>query len=151
MRTQCFRIRLRSSVERQGVTKGEGLPLVCPIAIQVGEVWFPEKSWDDFAVVILGWWLEELRTLERTDNGRASLLFMDGPFEVRIFRVKGDLLTIECINRSTRKAVVRSQCSLAEVKHQVHAAASRALQIARNGGKTDGDCARLEALLMDDP
>lgn len=42
----------------------------------------PEKDWNDFPLIILGWWLDEIIKLEF--EGAAKLSFMDGPFFVAI-------------------------------------------------------------------
>lgn len=56
------------------------------IWFEAGDECFPENGWNDFAVVILGWWLSELRALPARNNPRATarLEFMDGPVEVEI-------------------------------------------------------------------
>ena len=42
---------------------------------------FPDDSWDDFPVVILGWWLEAATRMARGFSSYEKLIFMDGsPF-----------------------------------------------------------------------
>ena len=43
---------------------------------------FPEEKWDDFAVVILGWWLQEALSIN-TDN-KHIFNFMDGPYYLEV-------------------------------------------------------------------
>ena len=57
----------------------------------VGRIWFvlddhefPERRWSDLIVVVLGWWIEELLRAESTDETSMTLLFMDGPYSVRM-------------------------------------------------------------------
>lgn len=57
----------------------------------VGRVWFvldgyafPERAWSDLIVVILGWWIEELLRVQAADETSMTLLFMDGPYSVRL-------------------------------------------------------------------
>jgi len=57
----------------------------------VGRVWlvldgyaFPERAWSDLIVVILGWWIEELLRVQAADETTMTLLFMDGPYSVRL-------------------------------------------------------------------
>ncbi|HEU4886919.1 MAG TPA: hypothetical protein VFV49_03460 [Thermoanaerobaculia bacterium] len=45
---------------------------------------FPEKGWRDFVPIVLGWWLEAVNLL--TSDGRCTLNFMDGPYEIRVLR-----------------------------------------------------------------
>jgi len=57
--------------------------------VQVGDFFFPEKGWDDFVVVVLGWWIENAILLDgpvvEVDN-----LFMDGPYSFRSRREPGE-------------------------------------------------------------
>lgn len=57
----------------------------------VGRVWFvldgqvfPERRWSDLIVKVLGWWIEELLRAQSTDETTMTLLFMDGPYSVRL-------------------------------------------------------------------
>lgn len=57
----------------------------------VGRVWFvldgqvfPERRWSDLIVKVLGWWIEELLRAQSTDETSMTLLFMDGPYSVRL-------------------------------------------------------------------
>jgi hypothetical protein len=57
----------------------------------VARVWFvlddhvfPERRWSDLIVVVLGWWIEELLRAQSTDETSMTLLFMDGPYSVRM-------------------------------------------------------------------
>jgi hypothetical protein len=46
------------------------------------DTFFPEKGWDDFSEVIMGWWLE--RSLEIRKGSKTVLNFMDGPYYLEI-------------------------------------------------------------------
>ena len=48
------------------------------------DILFPEENWNDFIVVILNWWLEELTKFTKNEKTTAELLFMDGPLSVKI-------------------------------------------------------------------
>lgn len=56
------------------------------VFFSLGEFDFPFPHWNDFVATILGWWLEELRRFRLKEIDRATLLFMDGPFEVEVCR-----------------------------------------------------------------
>lgn len=47
------------------------------IGVHLGGHWFPEHYWSDFLVVILDWWLYELRPWNNAKE--LEFLFMDGP------------------------------------------------------------------------
>ncbi|MBC7869832.1 MAG: hypothetical protein H7Y09_03260 [Chitinophagaceae bacterium] len=57
------------------------------IYFECGETVFPDENWDDFVVIIQGWWLRIAREyidLPSDSSFSAKLLFMDGRFEVWI-------------------------------------------------------------------
>jgi hypothetical protein len=49
------------------------------LAVRIGDAWFPERTWSDFPVVVLAWWLRECASLATGGHGRFR--FMDGPFQ----------------------------------------------------------------------
>lgn len=68
----------------------------------VGRIWFvlddhvfPERKWSDLIVVVLGWWIEELLRAQSTDETSMTLLFMDGPYSVRMREpAEGDVWSV---------------------------------------------------------
>ncbi len=48
------------------------------LAVEVNGRWFPERDWNDFPVVVLGWWLQSWRQVAQGSS--ASFRFMDGPY-----------------------------------------------------------------------
>lgn len=45
---------------------------------------FPDPLWNDFVVVILGWWCEALLACIQDPSHEAELRFMDGPYHLRV-------------------------------------------------------------------
>lgn len=45
---------------------------------------FPESHWNDFAVVIMGWWTEEMLKIWTGTSHQIQCRFMDGPFGFEI-------------------------------------------------------------------
>lgn len=68
------------------------------IYFDFGEIKFPEIGWDDFVVVIVGWWITSLLKLFMKHSITEDLLFMDGPLAIRLAK-KEETLLLECINR----------------------------------------------------
>ena len=58
--------------------------VIGPIYCQYGSKFFPEAFWDDFAIVILSWWIEAALRLLEHESDYEELYFMDGPFEISI-------------------------------------------------------------------
>lgn len=61
---------------------------------------FPEKSWNDFVVVILNWWLSEIANLTSGKVDVVELLFMDGPFLLRVRKRTNLLCFVECVKQT---------------------------------------------------
>jgi hypothetical protein len=73
-----FSIKLRpSAMEKRHLVVG-------PIWLEIDGKDFPGEGWDDFPVVILGWWLSEVKPLLTNQTGSCECLFMDGPYEFEV-------------------------------------------------------------------
>jgi len=48
---------------------------------------FPEKKWDDFVVIILNWWLKNVRNYLNNETDECVLNFMDGPYCINLSMV----------------------------------------------------------------
>lgn len=58
---------------------------------------FPVVGWNDFVVVIAGWWLAALDTISHT-KADTVLRFMDGPFWIAVLAEKGSKkVRLQCI------------------------------------------------------
>ena len=71
--------------------KSLSLALAGSIVRVIGPIWleidgrdFPGEGWDDFPVVILGWWLSEAKPLLTNQTGSRERLFMDGSYEFEV-------------------------------------------------------------------
>lgn len=53
------------------------------IAIHVADKSFPGPEWNDFIIVVIGWWVNELLKLSSGER-YGELLFMDGPYKVSL-------------------------------------------------------------------
>ena len=61
---------------------------------------FPDAKWTDFLVVILGWWSKSLMDLMDGVAEKAELLFMDGPYLVKVTRPDATNLNLLFIERT---------------------------------------------------
>jgi hypothetical protein len=73
--------------------------------MRMDEIAFPEPGWNDFIVVVLGWWTNEAAALIAGTKTSGEFMFMDGPFTVSVAPV-GDSWRLEC-NRRRKNGVVR--------------------------------------------
>lgn len=56
-----------------------------PIWCEHGAAAFPGLAWNDFPVVVLGWWLEAVGILLDGRSRSATVHFMDGPYKVHLY------------------------------------------------------------------
>lgn len=71
------------------------------------DIFFPEKGWDDFSVVIMGWWLE--RSLGIRGGDKAVLNFMDGPYYLEISELGEDYTILFVNDKYNVKKVICSE------------------------------------------
>jgi hypothetical protein len=82
-----------------------------PIWLRCGEIEFPEAEWSDFPVVILGWWLHEMRPLSlvTTTGQSAELLFMDGPYFFRLTVLHQDQWLVSCFSQRRAHSTLEAE------------------------------------------
>jgi hypothetical protein len=69
-------------VDARRLDGGEHGTVTGPLALRLDGLWFPERNWRDFPVIVLGWWLRECASLAPGQD--REFLFMDGPFRFRV-------------------------------------------------------------------
>lgn len=77
------------------------------LCIQVEELKFPSADWNDFVVVVLGWWCRACHELIGTDNGPLEVPFMDGPYRVQMQRHEKQSIDLRLIENRSSGSVVR--------------------------------------------
>lgn len=73
--------------------------LIGHIWISIGDRAFPSVAWDDFPVVILGWWIESWLLTSSEDHGTARCDFMDGPYWFEITASEESVI-VQCFRDS---------------------------------------------------
>jgi hypothetical protein len=125
-----------------------GLTLTCPIYIRCGECAFPNESWDDFAVVILGWWMEQVRDLHRCQIETAVLLFMDGPYRVHISSAgHKEWMVVGVLQGLEDKEFFREICSTKQIIEEIVITSRDLLNSIRSANVWDVDCAKLDSMV----
>ncbi len=71
------------------------------LSLAFDAILFPAARWSDFVVVVIGWWIDALRSNDRT----VRLRFMDGPYYLRVSREAEGYALVECIE-SRRQDIV---------------------------------------------
>jgi hypothetical protein len=70
-------------VDRQSLERSSYGSITGVIFISFNRIAFPEGGWNDFPVVVLGWWLREITNL-LSGSSQASCEFMDGDFRFQL-------------------------------------------------------------------
>lgn len=77
-------------------------PVTGNIWILFKECEFPMRGWNDFAVVILGWWAAALLRLVRNETNRETVNFMDGSYAVEVRRSSNGMLRFRALEGPAR-------------------------------------------------
>jgi hypothetical protein len=124
-------------------------PIVCPISAQFELFFFPDREWTDFTVIILGWWLIQLRNLTDGSQLDVALRFMDGPYEIILTRLDASFWIALPLSR-VRGAVEHGRFLVrgSQVISSICDAARTILTKCRSSGIWDKDCQALEEILQ---
>jgi hypothetical protein len=95
-----------------------GREVLFEVAWENNGLYYPMNPWQDFGLVILGWWSTAISSLANGEQDKVKLSFMDGTYAL--------FLTI---NRQTKSVTILSedgkfeaQSSIDEIKEQMVAA-----------------------------
>jgi hypothetical protein len=89
-------------VEPGSVSVRPSGPATANVWLSLAGCEFPMRGWNDFAVVILGWWATALLRLLRNVSTRETVNFMDGPYSVEVSRTPSGMLHLRALEGSTR-------------------------------------------------
>jgi hypothetical protein len=95
------------AVEADSLGIRPGRPATGNIWLVINGHAFPAPQWNDFIVVILGWWAESLLRLLRNSSTKETVNFMDGPYAVEVSKTSSGGLhfrALEGANRSIERA-----------------------------------------------
>lgn len=95
---------LSLSVSLDSFSARQGGSATAGIWVTIGGQDFPAQGWDDFVVVILGWWASALVRLLRGLSQREMVDFMDGPFTVEA-EIRSETLLLWGREGARREAV----------------------------------------------
>ena len=128
---------------------GPGGPVNGPIWLVLHGKAFPADGWDDFVVVVLGWWTAALERLISGSSRREIVDFMDGPYEVELAASDRDVLRIETKRRDEDRGYSHVvDGDMKQVVSQVACQARRVLAECRRLDWWSGDADALRASLQ---
>lgn len=68
--------------EKNNLNQGSSGLITGEIYFEENNIYFPEKGWNDFPVIILGWWINSFLELVKQNSETFEFCFMDGPFKL---------------------------------------------------------------------
>ena len=107
---------------------------------------FPMNGWNDFAIIILEWWVTATFKLFRNTSTKEVLHFMDGPYAVKISKISPDLLnfcTVEAAGRS--KKIITGEMETISFAHELISQSHRALDACKKADLWTRDSDTLES------
>ncbi|MFZ6648904.1 hypothetical protein ACO0LO_24480 [Undibacterium sp. TJN25] len=101
---------------------------------------FPAEGWNDFVVIILSWWLQELRTLSLRESNSVFLRFMDGPYHIAVSSISDTHAKVEFIDHHSKSEMVGNFVfSISEFGDAIAAVATDVYSIAKEEKWEDND------------
>ena len=76
------------------------------IFLEDSGVCFPDNEWNDFAVVVLTWWINSVKELEKKEGKELELRFMDGPYYANIKVGANDQASVRFIQKGKSQEVI---------------------------------------------
>lgn len=80
-----------------------GGPATAGIWLEVDGREFPSRGWNDFAVVVLGWWVAAVLRLLDGESTRETVHFMDGPYAVEVTQPFSSRLRFRGLGGASRR------------------------------------------------
>ena len=105
---------------------------------------FPEQAWNDFVVIVLGWWVAGIIRMLKGNSRAETMDLMDGPYTVFC---EGSDRTVRCRfvdRRSNDKTVAVWSGSTVDLAREILAAGKTALRTCHQNNWMDPDIELLE-------
>lgn len=108
---------------------------------------FPTVGWNDFVVVIVGWWLASL-TRSADLSLSLQLRFMDGPYWISVSASKGSRVLLRCVeDRPGAGVVAETEIELEELKRELYRVSREIMAACGDAGFESADVVTLNNLL----
>ncbi len=117
------------------------------LAVRLGSTWLPERTWSDFPVVVLGWWMRECAGLASGGTGRFR--FMDGPLQFNANAIGGGRVELESEDQhgNNVRRVVHATVPVSHVRAFVLRAAAQILDACKRNRWSGRDVDELRSLV----
>jgi hypothetical protein len=116
-----------------------------PIWIEMGDQSLPIDAWYDFPVIILGWWLNDIKPLITNQFKRCECRFMDGPylFEVTAQKQEGWIVTFIRDDLDGKKYLLEGEVAPQTLISEVLSAANTVIDLCKQKGWESDDLVTL--------
>jgi hypothetical protein len=135
-----FSVKLGTSEFQKGrLVKG-------PIWLEIDNHNLPIDDWYDFPVIILGWWLNNMKPLFTNQAARCECSFMDGPYRFDITARKDAnwIITFIRDDLGGEKRLLEGEVDPQVLISEVLSAASTVINLCRQRGWESEDLTTLE-------
>jgi len=92
-------------LETKTIEKSSNGKIFGNIYLSNEHIYFPEKDWNDFIVIILSWWVTSLIKLQSNQSIEEVFNFMDGSFAFSIKMKGSKLCYITCYDTATEEII----------------------------------------------
>lgn len=118
--------------------------------LEIGAIEFPARNWNDFAIVITGWWANAMTRLLRQESTEELIHFMDGPYAVRVTKVAPHSFMLEAIEDGARETLI-AECEVAALPflQTFIIRAQELVNACRDAGSWSDDVGVLQASLLE--
>ena len=126
-RTHSMSVTVEVVVDLSSMARGGTGAITGTVALRAGDIWFPNRSWNDFVVVVLGWWTRQAAALRSGDPARFD--FMDGDYSFVVRPAPKGLASLTCLRgRGDAAAILEEvEVSTADVVSEVMKGAQQVL------------------------
>lgn len=103
--------------ENSNLNQGSSGLITGEIYFEENSNYFPEKGWNDFPVIILGWWISSFLKFVKQISETFEFCFMDGPYklvgvviqkeiiEIYSWSQQGDTNEMICLSNTNKKEI----------------------------------------------
>lgn len=100
------------------------------IFLSISDDFFPEENWNDFIVIVLGWWLNRLKAYYEKEEDKFEMCFMDGPLSIKVKKSTEDIFKLSFIRdtETGKQILFTAECFEEEFKKKLLTAARKVLR-----------------------
>ena len=106
------------------------------IYLQIGDQFFPEEHWYDYASILMNHWLPMITSFIHGSTDSCRLTFMDGPYYVSMCRSTDSTVRVSCF-LDQKKLIMDTEIDPIQFADSVAKAANRYCRLLHLQGRED--------------